>query len=286
MKLQGTKAKTYVIATLLFAMLWLPACNNPKTAGNASDVDTLCVDSATYSKSDSTNGRNISVRIRADYPTPITGTLSAGIAAWIRKNLGKGTPSDTMSAQAVIDYFGNAKFETARNTSAISPRTYYNADCRMVSNRKDYVSFTLSVEENAGDAHGVKSLQGITFRKSDGKTFGWDMVTDTNSNGLRKLVREGVRSYFQKSLGEENVSDENLRSLLVTDMGEMQADSNPLEKFPMPQTPPYLTRKGMTFVFQPYEISPSSSGTPTFTVPFNEIMPFMTKEARKLLNKK
>ena len=99
-------------------------------------------------------------------------------------------------------------------------------------------------------------------------------------------MREGVRSYLKKTLGENCVSDENFRSLLAPESEADVSIETPLKSFPFPQAAPFLSRNGMTFVFQPYEITPFSLGAPKFTVPFDEIKQHMTKEALSLLKKR
>ncbi len=267
------------------ALLIVSSCKFSKYKRSYSRPDTLCIDSATYSRVDSMQGRKIMVKIRADYPTPITSKLSANIAAWVRGNLGKGIPVDTMDAQKVVDYFGDAKFDSYVNSAILSPNAYYDAECRMESNRRNYVSFKFTLDECAGETDGVTSISGITLRKSDGVAFGWNMLKDTTSKGFRNVLREGVRSYLKETLGENEVSDENLCSLLVYEREKNLANYNPLESFPIPKTPPYLSHNGMTFVFQPYEIAPYSLGTPVFTIPFSDIKCYMTAEALRLIKK-
>ena len=58
-----------------------------------------------------------------------------------------------------------------------------------------------------------------------------------------------------------------------------------LKHFPLPKCQPYLARHGMTFVYQPYEIAPYSAGAPQFTVPFEQIKPFLSRQGRKLIQK-
>ncbi len=284
--------KTYSVRTFFalsiiaaIALLGVSSCKYSKYKRSFTRPDTLCIDSATYSRVDTIQGRKITVKIRADYPTPITSKLSANIAAWVRGNLGNGVPVDTMDAQKVVDYFGDAKFDNYTNTLTFLPNAYYNAECRMESNRRNYVSFKFTLAECAGATHGVTSISGITLRKSDGVAFGWNMLKDTTAEDFHKMLREGVRSYFKETLGEYEVSNENLCSLLVYDREKSLVDYNPLHNFPIPKTQPYLSQSGMTFVYQPYEIAPYSLGTPTFTIPFSEIKCFMTAEALRLIKK-
>lgn len=262
------------------------SCKNSKYRRVFTRPDTLCVDSANFCRSDSSNGRCIAVNIHAEYPSPITGKLSANIAAWVRGKLGNGTPADTMSVASVVSYYGNTRYNSYIAGSDSAPHSFYKADCRIEGNRKNYISLNFTLAECAQGAHSITSVSGITFRKSDGVPFGWNMIKDTTSKDFRNLMREGVRSYIRKALGENSVSDENFRSLLVSEPEPAPASGNPLKRFPIPQTAPYLSQGGMTFVFQPYEIAPFSLGAPKFTIPFRDIEQHMTKEALTLLKKR
>ena len=286
MKATRARATFLALTAAIVAMGVASSCKNSKYRRVFTRPDTLCVDSASFCRSDSSNGRYIAVDIHAEYPSPITGRLSANIAAWVRGKLGRGTPADTMSVAGVVSYYGNAKYKNYIAGSDSAPHSFYKADCRIDGNRKNYISLNFTLAECAQGTHGITSVSGITFRKNDGVPFGWNMIKDTTSKDFRNLMREGVRSYIRKTLGENNVSDENLRSLLIPEPGADPAGGNPLKHFPIPETAPYLSQGGMTFVFQPYEIAPFSLGAPKFTIPFRDIEQHMTKEALTLLKKR
>lgn len=273
-----------IIAAVAFTMP--ESCKNSKYRRTFERPDTLCLDSAAYFKADTSAGRHVYVRIRADYPTPITGALSAGIAAWVRSNIGGGfaTPPDTMNAHAVVDYYGNCRYDDSAVRGCDAPNDHYDAECRKLCNRRGYVTFTFSLVQCAGGAPGLTKMYGATFRRSDGHRFGWDLLADTTSRKLHSMMREGVRRYFRDKLQEESVSDDDLRSLLAGVPAHIDA-ADMLRHFPMPQMPPYMSRYGMTFVYQPYEIAPYSLGAPHFTVPFKDVEPYMSKQARRLLRK-
>ena len=73
------------------------------------------------------------------------------------------------------------------------------------------------------------------------------------------------------------MSDEELLEYLFAE------EVSVLNHLPLPGNPPYLSKTGMVFLYTQYEIAPYSSGIITFEVPFNDIMPFMTKEAKELI---
>lgn len=269
----------------MMAMLWCASCRQQKPQATPDRPDTLCIGTATYLKADTSNGRYFMVRIRADYPDPITGKLSANIATWVRQKLGQGLPPDTMDIRSVVNYFGQKKYDTFTATSPKNLRRLYDADIHMVANRRNYVSYQLTLNEQLGEQPPVTTLSGITLRKSDGEMFGWNMISDTTSTKLRKLLREGVRTYIRHTLSEEFVSDENLREILSEDPTDSDSQSTAPHRFPLPKMQPILVSDGLAFVYQPYEIAPYSLGAPIFTIKFKDIGPMMTKDACRLLCK-
>lgn len=270
-----------VVATALASA----GCRNSKYRRTPDRRDTLCIAMAEYSNADTAGGRSVRVRLKSVYPSPITGPLSANIAAWVRGNLGTGTPADTMDAKSVVDYYGNRAF-ASRAAAGADAALYTN--CSVETMRRGYVSLRLTVAESTDDTPEVTTVRGVTMRRSDGAVFGWNMISDTTSKAFRKLMSDGVRRYMQRTLEVRQLDDEDFRNLLLPWLAKSAAASGgkgqrPL--FPVPKTAPFLSQKGITFVYQPCEVAPYSIGTPVFTVPFSTAGHFMTKEARKLLEK-
>ena len=52
---------------------------------------------------------------------------------------------------------------------------------------------------------------------------------------------------------------------------------------PVPQTDPYLVNGGVKFIYQQYEIGPGYMGCPQVVIYKNDILPYLTDEAKKLL---
>lgn len=53
------------------------------------------------------------------------------------------------------------------------------ATVKLVSKRRNYVSYVLSTYEYTGGAHGMKTVVGRTFSQIDGKQYGWELLKDT-----------------------------------------------------------------------------------------------------------
>ena len=122
--------------------------------------------------------------------------------------------------------------------------------------------------------HGYTTEVGFTFRKSDGKQI--PLLTNTDSPKLAKMLKEGVRSFFSGG-AEKPLSDEEVVEYLFAN------DVEALDNLPLPGNAPYLSDTGVVFLYTQYEIAPYSSGIITFEIPFKDILPFLSEEARRLV---
>ena len=136
------------------------------------------------------------------------------------------------------------------------------------------VTYTDFSESFLGGAHGISSMSGVTFRKSDGRRFGQEMLRNTDTEAFRKLLKDGLKQYFS-SASQDSIDDGQLAQLLLTDSS--------VDYLPLPQATPYLTKDGVAFVYQPYEIAPYAAGRPSFTVPYEKIKPFLIETILKLI---
>ena len=152
-----------------------------------------------------------------------------------------------------------------------------------------FVTFYAETYGYTGGAHGFATNVGKTFRKSDGKSIGYDMeynqdsfeakiknqtlFADTKSPKLYALIKDGVKRYF-KECHQPITDDSELSDYLQVD---------DINRIPLPANAPYLTEKGFVFCYTQYEIGPYAAGMITFEVPFAKIKPFLTEEAKALL---
>ena len=56
------------------------------------------------------------------------------------------------------------------------------------------------------------------------------------------------------------------------------------EIIPLPANQPYLTPKGVAIEYKQYEIACYAAGMPSFVIPYDKARPFMTPEAKALLD--
>ena len=97
----------------------------------------------------------------------------------------------------------------------------------------------------------------------------YNILKNTESSDFHRLVVDGLKSYFNE-IGNDGDLDE---WLLV-----------PSAEITVPSATPFLTKEGVCFIFGAYEIAPFAAGMPEFTVPYDKIRPFLTKEALRLID--
>lgn len=137
-----------------------------------------------------------------------------------------------------------------------------------------YITYYYQTYDYGGGIHGFTTEVGFTFRKSDGKQI--PLLANTDSPRLSKLLKEGVRSFFSGDSDKPLTDEELLEYLFVQEVES-------LNDLPLPGNSPYLTETGVVFLYTQYEIAPYSSGIITFEIPFKNILPFLTPEARNLI---
>lgn len=135
-----------------------------------------------------------------------------------------------------------------------------------------YVVFLSEDYVYMGGAHGGIIGRGpLTFDKKDGHLVEQFLETSCLED-LQPVFRSGLVRYFSEE-GEE-VQPEQIDGWLMLENGLI----------PFPAWAPFPSEEGLVFTYQQYEIASYAAGMPSFTVPYDEIRPFLTQEARDLLN--
>ena len=100
-----------------------------------------------------------------------------------------------------------------------------------------------------------------------------ETVDTTQVKKLQPILRKGVISYLNEYNKEDPVTDKNLNEFLFIENGII----------PLPAHTPFLTKDGVHFAYQQYEIGPYAMGIVEFTIPYSEIKSYLTSEAAKLI---
>ena len=272
------------------------ACGHRASTGATADTDSVSVDSidsakveapaednsyievetVKFEKSDST----AEVSVLVQWPTTGEKVIVDSLKKHIRDLLG----DDFIDSPKAIQAYGQSLFESQQADwhsvyDEMEPDERMGAFSKthsitMLTQTKQYVTYYYETYQYGGGAHGYLTQVGFTFRKSDGRQI--PLLKNTNSPKLAKIIKEGVRRHFSER-PDKPLSDDELLEFLFT------SEASALNHLPLPGNAPYLSDTGMVFLYTQYEIAPYSSGIITFEVPFKDILPFMTDEAKKLI---
>jgi hypothetical protein len=281
--------------TMMMAAALFSACGHRASTEAAADADSVSVDSAKVEATDSSelkslidvetvkfekNDSTAEVSVLVQWPT----TGEKVIVDSLRRHICDLLGDDFIDGPKAIQKYGQALFES-QQADWHSVYDEMEPDARMgafsktheitiLTQTKQYITYYYETYQYGGGAHGYLTQVGFTFRKSDGRQI--PLLKNTNSPKLAKIIKEGVRRHFSER-PDKPMSDEELLEYLFA------SEVSALNNLPLPGNSPYLSDTGMVFLYTQYEIAPYSSGIITFEVPFKDIKPFMTDEAKALI---
>ena len=281
--------------TMMMAAALFSACGHRASTEAAADADSVSVDSVKVEATDSSelkslidvetvkfekNDSTAEVSVLVQWPT----TGEKVIVDSLRRHICDLLGDDFIDGPKAIQKYGQALFESQQADwhsvyDDMEPDARMGAFSKthsitMLTQTKQYVTYYYETYQYGGGAHGYLTQVGFTFRKSDGRQI--PLLKNTNSPKLAKIIKEGVRRHFSER-PDKPLSDQELLDFLFAE--EVSA----LNNLPLPGNSPYLSDTGMVFLYTQYEIAPYSSGIITFEIPFKDILPFMTDEAKALI---
>ena len=225
----------------------------------------------------------VEVGLDIDYPTG-SALIDKAVAEYISEKLGGTYDGDLANGDSLVSYYGDEilaelKKHLKEDINNGVEDEYINGYYRKMEIKKEYetdllVTYSYTEDIYLNGAHGMQYFYGQTFRKSDGRRFDEGMMRELYSDEMYNLRKEGLREYFNES-GDNANTDEELKECIITD--------DDVNYLPMPKHTPYVTKKGMVFIYQPYEISYYAAGAPTFTIPLKKMKPFLTQTAKEML---
>lgn len=151
---------------------------------------------------------------------------------------------------------------------------------RLVSTNGKYFSYQKYTYDYGGGVHGYPTQSIRSFDARRNEEIDWEYLFEDYSS-------EGVLAVFYKTVcadikyrrwGNASTTDE------VKELFERNSIGMALGYEVLPT--PGLTDRGVTFSFQPYALSCFAAGCFHFTVPYEDLKPYMTAKAKRLLNMK
>ncbi len=257
-------------------------------------TDTLVTDSVTYSYANSDS--SVMCTMKVDWPTG-SDSLSLTVRDFIDQQLAqiylpysyceeseqKSYPTyngDTGKIKEMVDFYGNGTvrllkkiWKDVNTDSTDDEKTPVSCETRITKTAETdrYLTYDVFCYSEPGGHHGSLTAYSINISKVDNKVI-TQCVDTTRLTDLQPLLRKGLLEYF-KGGGDLSVTEQNLNESIFIKDGII----------PLPVSQPYFAKDGVHFVYQQEEIGPYSMGMPGFVIPFNEIKPFLTPEAQKML---
>ena len=180
---------------------------------------------------------------------------------------------DRNDSKALMDYYREKKKEDIARDSQEQYDHYEDEDWSMSytwSLEKSYETDRFIVFNSTGfiDASDMMHAAGIgagpfTFDKNDGHLV-YSILRQNCEYDIQGILRKGLADYF--SVKPEDLTEE----------------LNPEYEYniiPIPSETPRPTPDGLSLHYHQYEISYGAAGDPSFTVPYEDILPFCTPEA-------
>ena len=187
--------------------------------------------------------------------------------------IGRLSQEDADERERYIREDGDLSEEEKAEILANSPAWGYEFNLKKIADTLGYVVFQSQNYIYQGGAHGGITGDGyLTFDRKTGRYIE-ATVDPACTAAIQPLLVKGLLGYYSE-FGEK-MAEEEMRERL-----QIEGDL-----IPLPAWTPYPTAEGLCFVYQQYEIASYADGMPSFIVPFDEIQPFLTAEAKQVLGR-
>ena len=187
--------------------------------------------------------------------------------------IGRLSQEDADERERYIREDGDLSEEEKAEILANSPAWGYEFNLKKIADTLGYVVFQSQNYIYQGGAHGGITGDGyLTFNRKTGRYIE-ATVDPACTAAIQPLLVKGLLGYYSE-FGEK-MAEEEMRERL-----QIEGDL-----IPLPAWTPYPTAEGLCFVYQQYEIASYADGMPSFIVPFDEIQPFLTAEAKQVLGR-
>ena len=276
--------------------LMIVACGNKTAQGGDNDTtatmetpaaevsedvrtDSLTTDTVYFDKEEGIYKFGLS----ADYPVAGGDSVVKAVREFINDFLGGAYDGPLADGNAMVKRNGELMWgnflEMCGDADSEDPvELYLYKEVSKFYETKTFVTFLTLESQYTGGAHGIGFESGHTFSKINGKCFGYDMMKDLDTPAFKRLIKEGLRRFFSNEGDEQGMSDEDLKEELVSFDGS-------IDELPLPDSEPYMTEQGVTFIYQPYEISYYAAGRPEFTLPYDVVKSYLKPLALELFLK-
>lgn len=214
---------------------------------------------------------SIRVSITAEFPKNSKDALSASVQEWISEQLGSTYQGSFAKGKSMLKYYVDKQMKVLDVWENGMPgEITYDVRIRKIYETDLLVTYQYEMEGYFGGAHGARAVQGVTFRKVDGRRMDWNIFLPDKSWEVQKLITKAIqKDYF------EIEDDKEFHDALL--IGEYE------DILPRPQTCPVYVKDGISIIYQQYEVAPYAAGLPSCVLPYDKVKPLLSVTGQLLL---
>lgn len=214
---------------------------------------------------------SIRVSITAEFPKNSKDALSASVQEWISEQLGSTYQGSFAKGKSMLKYYVDKQMKVLDAWENGMPgEITYDVRIRKIYETDLLVTYQYEMEGYFGGAHGARAVQGVTFRKVDGRRMDWNIFLPDKSWEVQKLITKAIqKDYF------EIEDDKEFHDALL--IGEYE------DILPRPQTCPVYVKDGLSIIYQQYEVAPYAAGMPSCVLPYAQVKPLLSVTGQLLL---
>lgn len=265
------QAISFLVFTLLASTFFF-SCRKDKQKqyGNMS-YDSVQVDKTAYLVDDP-NSPNCSLTINFTYPTEAEDTVLRNIVNETLISQCFGNEYAGLTPEVAVDSFKNVyireyrkdllplyeeEFKNAKGDRNVAGwySYYLTVEARPIESNPDYLVYKHFINEFRGGAHGTYATFFLNF---DLKTRKLIKLNDIFQPGYEKPLTDLLLNHLMQKTGTASIEELQEKAyLLITEM-------YPSDNF-------YMSKNGIVFYYNIYEIAPYSSGTTELTLSYDEV---------------
>ena len=226
-----------------------------------------------------------------DFPTPSI-SHNNEINTWIVNKVNQSTNEHVETEQYKYIYKGEkiepaslAQFAADRyfdlvhheyaNSEELPHYLHMNFNLRARILTHQFVTFQQTIHSHGGGAHGYFTEKLISYDFINKQEIDCEYLFKPQyKKDIEKLFIDCVCNDL-KFAYMENAND---RNAVIEKFSMRDENNNPSGELILPQ--PGLTKEGIVFSFQPYDISSYAAGTFHFIIPYENVKPFLTEKGK------
>ena len=274
MDMKITKFTALILGLIVMGSLMIVSCSKTEKTNTLTDEtnnETNHIEFVTVN--DSIAGKGFENKISLAYPVKGNAAYIDSVRMWIYTILNNNPfvengeikifNGDKNDAKAVAKYYMTKRMPSKKDIEELISISSASFGCedevKVTFLGKNITSMINTNYIYTGGAHGSTIVLTSVFDNNTGKKYVLgDMIEDTAI--LKNYIIQGLIKYFE-------VKTEN-------DMRELLFDR---ENIILPQTEPYFTKDGLTFIYQQYEIAAYAYGMPEITIEWKDCKNILKK---------